>query len=76
MSGGGAGGGGGGGGGGEGGGWSVAAALHYLSLAPSSSKLRWLEGVLIFPSLAFYCSYTNNVEVKPLVQLCKGLIYQ
>ena len=24
------------------------------------------------PSLVFYCSYTNNVEVKILVQLCKG----
>ena len=34
--------------------------------------LRWLEGVWIFPSLIFYCGYTNNVEVKLLVQLCKG----
>ena len=28
--------------------------------------------VLVFLSLAFYRSYTNNVEVKLLVQVCKG----
>ena len=30
--------------------------------------------VLIFPSLAFCCSSTNNVEVELSVQLCKGFI--
>ena len=26
----------------------------------------------MFPYSVFYCSYTNNVEVKLSVQLCKG----
>ncbi len=35
-------------------------------------RYRWFVMVYIFPSLAFYYSYTNNVEVKLLAQLCKG----
>ena len=38
---------------------------------PALLNLRWLEVVSILLSLAFYCSHTNNVEVKLLVQLCK-----
>ena len=33
---------------------------------------KWLEGVEILPSLVSYCSNTNNVEFKLLVQLCKS----
>ena len=30
------------------------------------------RGLDIFLSLVYYCSYTNNLEVKLLVQLCEG----